>query len=361
MSTIWGKTGFRPTFYDSLVFGRSFPKDEIDQEMAEFRAGCSERLLLAKCHALKAYRTASSALSVELIRDADLSNQSRSYAEFFFAGTNTPKIPYPLPLDTCELRIAVAIDKFPEYFPIVQYGDIHNGTSLKCPCFISRETGHNWMTAHSSSTDAGLEQIFANDICSPCFNGGQLNEMMNHLHSHPTPVHSAAFAYLAFMSRDRLPDFGYHFDIQDAEGLPNNPYSNLASERLHMKEFYANRISAKPAVSSFPAPAACPVPAPATKRPRVSLCEEGPNKGYQIVELRGFYSGTLVRDTHECESPALGDLLLKKINCAPVDNAEDCGDDSVPLSSLPLKCLYEEFVSLPPLSHDDNYIYPIQE
>jgi hypothetical protein len=412
MSSVWCKTGYRPEFYDGLVFGKTYPKGEIEQEFEPLRESGNERLLIAKCHALKAYRTASSALLLERTRDADLLNQTRSYGLTFFLWFSRPDIPYSLlPGDECEIWVFEMIDRFPEYFPTIEYCGSGNGAVVHCPCERRPGIGKEWRSTLSSCLlDVNNDLRFKDDICSPIHEGTRLEELVKHLHSHDTPVHSAAFAYLAFMSRDRLPDFGYNFNIHDPEMGPKKPYVNLAKERDSLVAWYATKltenmrsntgavevecsdgralkseykeglsvgdksgdahglplgdIKEKPgqvAIGSIPEKkvpvdgAAC-TSATKTKRHRVSLSQDATHSHPDNPSTKEEHAIPVKTIGEEYESP-----IINTPHTAKGSYVYDSQETLPILSGMPLKCLEEEFVALPPLSHDDAYMYPLED
>ena len=247
MSTIWGKTGFRPVFYDNLVFGTAYPKEEIENDFDGVPNNMKERLFVAKCHALKAYRTAAAALVVEYRRDADLHNQANSYdanprEEFKLL---SPELPYAeYPHEVSDRWVYHMVDRLPDYFPSVKYGGSQQHqfttTPIQCPCSVVEGIGHTWKSGLPGYTDS----MYKDDRCSKVLSSFRLRDLMCHFHSKDTPVHSAFFAYLAFMSGDRIPDFGYSFIEHNLLAfIPDNAYHGVLVEQRNLSSHQSDYSS----------------------------------------------------------------------------------------------------------------------
>lgn len=240
MSTVWAKTGYRPDFYKNLYFSNIYPQEEIDNDMKELSDG-GERVFIAKCHAVKAYRTASASLVVEYRRDADLRNQlNTGYVNW---GDQLilvhPDLPYSEYPDFANDQFVYhMVNGFSEYFPLAKFArtsDLH--PTFQCPCDSRNGMGRKWKSKLTGYSDV----MYKDDECiQECNMGGGLYEIMSHLYSQNTPVHSAAFAYLAFMCGDRLPDFGYDFCVHFTD-LPKKAYMGIERERHDFFDFQRDR------------------------------------------------------------------------------------------------------------------------
>jgi hypothetical protein len=236
---IWSKSGYRSEFYQYLSFTKESPQSEIESEMLEeHRDNIRSRVFKAKCHALRAYRTALDSLYGEYEQNADLVNQYNaaynSHLDSFILGLceppalEQPKAPYN---DDKKPDLVLAIiHGFSDYFPMVGYTGEDANLDFECPCNCNSGRAVIWR-----SNVRGYSPIFCrDDKCGPGFHHTSLTSLMSHLHRHDTPLHSAAFAYVSYMSGDRLPDFGYRFEDH---GLPPKEQNAMLSESLELSAY----------------------------------------------------------------------------------------------------------------------------
>ena len=198
-----------------------------------------ERLFIAKCHALKAYRSAAAALVVEYKRDADLQNQKKAY--YVNPGDEMkliqPELPYAeYPVSDNDAPAYNMVERLSDYFPTVRYcKQRESKVNVQCPCDDRAGIWREWKRGIPGYS----ETMYKDDKCNRTNNIHGLRDLMVHLHAHDTPVHSAAFAYLAFMSGDRLPDFGYAFNVHVTE-IPCHPYGALIREMTVLRNHQSN-------------------------------------------------------------------------------------------------------------------------
>jgi hypothetical protein len=210
---IWAKSGFRSHYYANLTWSDNDTLERIvsvDDQRRE-----RKRIASAKCHALKAYKTAIVHLNNEYIRDADVSNQKTSLLleEGGLPDFVTPKQVYR---GTQDSQIRTIIHQFEEYFPAVELiRDVCDREDYTfCPCNQNKEVNGVFEPRIRAMT----KTILSDDTCDVNFALPDIRSLMTHLHQNNTPIHSAAFAYLAFLSGDRLPDFGYAFNFHSDIG-----------------------------------------------------------------------------------------------------------------------------------------------
>jgi hypothetical protein len=226
-SNIWAKSGYREGFYNTLGFTQSYAGNSEYTQVES-----SHREVSAKSHALRAYWTARTETEREYLRDADLINQTE--ASLLGMGilqsekVRQPRILYQ-PTDSQE--ICVIIHQFSDYFPGIGYmskGEKSN--EVECPCTLRQIAGRCCTKIRGLPPGALVD-----DPCGEESDTRTLAELMTHLHQRNTPIHSAAFAYLAFTSGDRLPDFGYVFGQHSDFGL--DVAIGLTWESGHFRDF----------------------------------------------------------------------------------------------------------------------------
>jgi hypothetical protein len=236
---IWSKSGYRSEFYKNLSFTKESPQSEIESEMLEeHRDNIRSRVFKAKCHALRAYRTALESLYGEYQRNADLVNQENaaynSHLDSFILGLTKPpaleqpKVPY---FDDKKPDLVLSIiHGFSDYFPMVGYNGEDPTLNFECPCNCNPGLAVTWRNNVRGYTPS----FCSDDKCGPGFRHTSLLSLMSHLHRHDTPIHSAAFAYVSYMSGDRLPDFGYRFE---EHGTNPKEQTAMISESLELSAY----------------------------------------------------------------------------------------------------------------------------
>lgn len=231
MSKVWGKTGFRPTFYDKLTFGVMKPTQELPLDVREYSGVEDDSVFLAKCHAIRAYRSAANVLVTEYRRDADYRNHHDSYDVVpgcFFKLTH-PQLPFAeVPVHRDPAMLHDMIDGFSDYFPVVREISVINPANncFHCICCDQEGEAKQWRTKLRSYD----KDMYRDDFCQGGFSNGNIRDLMSHLHEQNTPVHSAAFVYIAYMSGDRLPDFGYNFMKHGMDSQCDNGASILCEK-----------------------------------------------------------------------------------------------------------------------------------
>ena len=217
---VWAKEGYRNSYYarmkwaDSGVLPSEKTSVEVDAEVIREQ----KRLDSAKCHALIAYKSALVVVNGKYERDADVYNQEASFdaKDGELPDFVRPRHAYK---GSTDQQIMTIINNFPGYFPKLarRYADDTNDrtTSIYCLCCDDIGEDGKWRPRVPSMT----QRILADDNCGPYPTAHEsVMSLMHHLYTHDTPLHSAGFAYNAYMAADRLPAFKYSYSIHGDEG-----------------------------------------------------------------------------------------------------------------------------------------------
>jgi hypothetical protein len=191
---------------------------EMDELRDELTETMKEKMFSAKCHSLKAYRTALIAVDKEYLRDADIKNQKNAYGKLSDGKPIPPLVSQQRPYEgNNHNHIYAIINEFSDYFPLVCFKGNDTEVIMECPCAVHIGPDGSWVSKMRPLTC----KILSDDSCGENEGLGHMTmvSLMSHLHDRNTPIHSAAFAYLAFMSGDRLPDFGYRYEEHSDEGM----------------------------------------------------------------------------------------------------------------------------------------------
>lgn len=87
------------------------------------------------------------------------------------------------------------------------------------------------------------QRVLADDDCGPYPTAHtSVMSLMNHLYTHDTPLHSAAFAFNAYMAADRLPAFKYSYSIHGDEGTTT--CGCTLREGACVMEVFSNKVKA---------------------------------------------------------------------------------------------------------------------